>query len=694
MDQLLLAIMLKLGDIALILVGFGLVVFIHELGHFLAAKWAGVRVLAFSIGFGPALVTYRKGLGFRRHSSEEEYKRWLVLKADGAAAPDSELSPTEYRLNALPLGGYVKMLGQDDADPAYRSSEPDSYNMVPIWKRMVIISAGVTMNVATAVVLYIAVFMAGLKTEAPVVGDVAEGAPAALAVAQNAERLGIQEPGLMPGDTIVSIDGKEPMSFNDIQLASAMARRDTPMQIRVRREGFPEDLAFEITPAKSAMGLLTLGVIPSQTNTLTEPTRPRDIEAVNSILSREGLAGVPLGSSLVSINGTPVRRPSDFTAPISHGMGAPVKLTFEHNGQSIERSTQPWPVFDIDTVDIAGQSRHVPSILGMTPVMCVGELDPELHKGYAQGLREGDIFVRLGAASYPNVARGTAEVSAHAGTTIDAIVLRDGAQIDLTLKVTRQGVVGFTIDNRNEHTYLAQSYAGENPLEISLQDFRPGSRVISIDGNPVASFSDIARQLQLAISRTDAPIPVTIELPIEDADGNPLRRNVSLALSPEQSAHLTQMEWTLPNLAMLFEPEMTTLKATGPLSAIAMGVHETDRVMRTTYVTFLRLFQGTISPTNLNGPVGIVHTGTILAERGMIWLLFFFALVNINLAVVNFLPIPITDGGHMLFLLWEQITGRPVSIAVQNAATLAGLVLIVAVFLFVTYNDISRLLGS
>ena len=129
-------------------------------------------------------------------------------------------------------------------------------------------------------------------------------------------------------------------------------------------------------------------------------------------------------------------------------------------------------------------------------------------------------------------------------------------------------------------------------------------------------------------------------------------------------------------------------------NAIAMGLHETDRVMRTTYLTFIRLFQGSISPKNLNGPVGIVHTGTIIAERGLIWLLFFFALVNINLAVVNFLPIPITDGGHMIFLIWEQITGKPVSLAVQNAATLAGLVLIVAVFLFVTYNDISRLLGS
>jgi len=693
MDQLL-AIVFKLGDIALILIGFGLVVFIHELGHFLAAKWAGVRVLAFSIGFGPALVTYRKGLGFRRNSSEEEYKRWLVLKADGAVAPDSDLSPTEYRLNALPLGGYVKMLGQDDADPGYRSSEPDSYNMVPIWKRMVIISAGVTMNVATAVVLYIAVFMAGLKTEAPVVGDVAEGAPAAITMPVNAEQLGIEEPGLQPGDKIVSIDGREPMSFNDIQLASAMARPDTPMLIKVRREGYADDLDFEITPAKSQMGLLTLGVIPSQTNRILEPKRRQEVAAANSILEREGLAGVPLGSALVSINGTPVSHPSDFTRPISHGMGASVDLVFEHDGKTIERSTHPWPVLDRESVVIASQTRYAPSLLGISPVMCVGELTPGVHKGYDQGLREGDIFAHLGAASFPNVARGTAEVAAHAGTTIDATVIRDGQRIDLTLKVSRKGQVGFTIDWRNEHTYIAQSYSDDDPLSLTTTGLRPGSRVTHIDGKAVESFSDIARQLQLALAKGRLEVPITAELPIKNEEGAPIERTLVLAISPEQADHLAQMEWTLPDLALLFETEMTTLKADGPLAAIAMGVHETDRVMRTTYVTFLRLFQGTISPTNLNGPVGIVHTGTILAERGFIWLLFFFALVNINLAVVNFLPIPITDGGHMLFLLWEQVTGKPVSIAVQNAATLAGLVLIVAVFLFVTYNDISRLLGS
>ncbi|MEO0631569.1 MAG: site-2 protease family protein, partial [Planctomycetota bacterium] len=137
----LLGLLQNVGEIALIVFGFGLVVFIHELGHFLAARWAGVRVLAFAVGFGPAIVSWRKGLGVRRGSSAAEYEK---LSYDG---PAEGVSPTEYRLNWLPLGGYVKMLGQDDADPSHRSEEPDSYNASAIWKRMVIISAGVIANV-------------------------------------------------------------------------------------------------------------------------------------------------------------------------------------------------------------------------------------------------------------------------------------------------------------------------------------------------------------------------------------------------------------------------------------------------------------------------------------------------------------------------------------------------------------------
>ena len=99
------------GDLVLVLLGFGLIIFVHELGHFLAARWAGIRVLAFAIGFGPPLVTYRKGLGLRRGSSEAEYFEWQRRHPEAyprGAGPDL-LSPTELRpfIAGVPRGIYL-----------------------------------------------------------------------------------------------------------------------------------------------------------------------------------------------------------------------------------------------------------------------------------------------------------------------------------------------------------------------------------------------------------------------------------------------------------------------------------------------------------------------------------------------------------------------------------------------------------
>jgi regulator of sigma E protease len=164
-------------------------------------------------------------------------------------------------------------------------------------------------------------------------------------------------------------------------------------------------------------------------------------------------------------------------------------------------------------------------------------------------------------------------------------------------------------------------------------------------------------------------------------------------ISGEEIAMLHSLGWKSPISAGLFETEDFLLKAASPADALGMGIAETKRVMLTTYITFARLFLGTVKVEHLKGPVGIAHLGTLVAGRGCIWLLFFLALISVNLAVVNFLPLPIVDGGQFLFLLFEQLRGKPVPLAFQNAATLAGLALIGCMFLIVTYNDIRNLLG-
>ena len=147
-------------------------IFFHELGHFLAARFFKVKVEVFSIGFGKAIVK----------------KQW---------------GETEYRIAAIPLGGYVKMKGQDDTDPLGRSGDADAYDTKPPWQRMVILAAGPFANFLLAFILFTWVAIGGMNALSPTIGSVMENSPAAQA-------------GLETGDRVVEIGGVPIRSWDAI----------------------------------------------------------------------------------------------------------------------------------------------------------------------------------------------------------------------------------------------------------------------------------------------------------------------------------------------------------------------------------------------------------------------------------------------------------------------------------------------
>ncbi|MEL6498254.1 MAG: site-2 protease family protein [Planctomycetota bacterium] len=666
----------NIGEIALIVFGFGLVVFLHELGHFVAARWAGVRVMAFAVGFGPAIVSWRRGLGVRRGSSSEEYD---TLSYDG---PAEGVSPTEYRLNWLPLGGYVKMLGQDDADPSHRSEEPDSYNAVAIWKRMVIISAGVIANVVSAAALFVVVFSIGLTAPAAVIGTVAAGSPAEAAAPVSPDVAA----GLREGDRVVRIGGDSPRSFNDVMSAVLTSSPGRSVPIVVERDGVGE-VEFRVEPRRSGAGILEMGVGAAGSTTLM------DVPGLSEMLGEVGLGPVGPGWRIAAVDGEPVEMLHDVTRAADAAAGAPVTLRFVGpSSESHEVVVATEPSLETVVVPFGDSVATHSSLAGFVPVMMVGEAEadsPRSARGYEIGLRTGDVFARLGGYEFPNQAEGMAAIRAAAGSDLPASVIRDGERVELSLGVRRDGTVGFLVSETSSSADLGVSMLVSSGPSGSI--VRSGSRIVSLNGEPVSTIAAMAGRLQsMAVGAEGAlQIDVGLVTPLDDAE---VTRRVVLA--GEDLSAVASMGWDLPLALLAVEPQETLLKSEGPFDAIALGLGETRRIMTMTYLTFVRLFQGSIAPRVLNGPVGIVHTGTTLFDRGFVWLLFFFALVSVNLAVINFLPIPITDGGHMVFLVWEGLTGKPVSIVVQNVATLAGLVLIVGVFLFVTYHDLARLIGS
>ncbi len=212
---------------------FGLCVLVHEFGHFITAKWAGIRVEEFGIGFPPRLVGFRKRdsggwevIWFSgRRSAEDTYdhqKQYRYESADGVGTAIPEVikgdsiasnnqietrasDHTLYSINFLPIGGFVRMPGENgDINDPEGNYDPQSFAAKSAGKRIIVLVAGVTMNIILAMVLFTIAYGLGEPTFPAVIGKVVPGTPAAVA-------------SLRPGDTIVSVNGHPVQLFTDVQ---------------------------------------------------------------------------------------------------------------------------------------------------------------------------------------------------------------------------------------------------------------------------------------------------------------------------------------------------------------------------------------------------------------------------------------------------------------------------------------------
>ena len=146
--------------------------------------------------------------------------------------------------------------------------------------------------------------------------------------------------------------------------------------------------------------------------------------------------------------------------------------------------------------------------------------------------------------------------------------------------------------------------------------------------------------------------------------------------------------------SIVVDEATTILKGENAGDAIRIGLHKTYYFIFQVYKTMERMFfTHSVGVESMSGPLGIIDMGGKIAQAGLVKFLFFLAIISANLAVINFLPLPIVDGGLMVFLIIEKIKGSPVSLRVQVATQVIGLFLIIGMFLFVTYQDALRLWG-
>jgi regulator of sigma E protease len=287
--------------VASMAVVLGIMILVHEFGHYAAAKLFGVRVDVFSIGFGKRLIGFRKG-------------------------------ETDYRISALPLGGYVKMAGENPLEA--HSGAPDEFVSHPRWQRFVIALAGPAMNILLAIGLLTGVNM--VHYEHPVyldqpatIGWVMENSPA--------EKAGIQA-----GDRIVRIDGKEDPTWFDVGLSSAI-QSNKPLEVAVQRDA--QVLEKQIAPATNWADpeqIRTIGWVPD------EPIVVTQIESTMPAAK----AGMRIGDQIVAVNGVPVRSLMSVIRFLQKNGDQPVDISALRGGQEMKFTATP-----VMTAD-NGQKRY------------------------------------------------------------------------------------------------------------------------------------------------------------------------------------------------------------------------------------------------------------------------------------------------------------------------------------------------
>ncbi len=232
---------------------------------------------------------------------------------------------------------------------------------------------------------------------------------------------------------------------------------------------------------------------------------------------------------------------------------------------------------------------------------------------------------------------------------------------------------------------------------------KPGTRILSIDGQESVSYTQTSADGSAANARRTYPIPVShpvgTQAALEASVGKSVEVQYREHLAPPKTATVEVTEdMVYPWLSrvqymvdMNFAQETTIIRASNPFSAMALGAEKTWELIVRVYVVMKRMIVSrSVGVETLAGPVGIVKLGGELAQLGVVHLLFFLAVISANLAVINFLPLPIVDGGHMVFLIIEKIKGSPVNLRIQMATQAVGLALIGAAFLYVTLQDLTR----
>lgn len=404
----------------------GVLITVHEFGHFVVAKLCGVRVLKFSIGFGPPI-----GIGRFR----------MVWTRAG----------TEYVIAWFPLGGFVKMLGENPEDPATGASDDqpgDPFGAKSTWQQLAIVFAGPAMNLILPVFVFAATLAVGMERQSAVVGTVEPGSPAAAV-------------GIQPGDRIASIDGK-PVAWWDELEERIRKSPGTRAKLAIVRDGEVLEREVEVAPRAG----LDIFRIESEVGWLgVAHTRQQALLGIADADAPAARAGLRSGDRVVSVQGTPVEDWNAFAAAYESHREGEVTLGVSRGEGEEEAALE----FDVPATGSTGALGAIPA------VVLVASLSENMPAARA-GLAPGDLIVAVDGEPLGSFFTFQETVLASRGRTLAIRYAREGEtrEIHIAPERARPGVEGL-----DEEVYLI-GIQGVNAI-------LPGALAVDQVRNPLLS---------------------------------------------------------------------------------------------------------------------------------------------------------------------------------------------------------------
>jgi regulator of sigma E protease len=543
---------------AAVLVLLGVLILVHELGHFFFAKLFDVKVIRFSLGFGPRIFGFTRG-------------------------------ETEYRLSLVPLGGYVRLLGEDPGEPIAPIDRPRALAAKPLWQRYTVVIAGPVFNLLLPLVIYFVHYAGQSTLLPPTIGTVLPNLPAATA-------------GLLPGDRVESVDGRTVRYWEELErIISASAGKT--MRFAIRRG--PDAEERDVTPIE----IERLGPLRTREKVGWIGVSPRFHLPEIGVLdpaSPAAQAGLKTFDFITAVNGVPVGTWTEFERALDRAGASPLRLNYLRGGYS----AVPFAHIEIEEP-------------GSAVVIPVAVFDATGRRHYETGILSAELFV----------------FSVEPGSPADQIGLRRGDEI--------------------------QTLDGEPLLHWDLLRER-------LAAHPERSF------------RVGWVSPGGVR---REAS---FRQEVRSELDAYRQEEQHLIFGAVNRLAWKTDPAVPITNRFG--YAFRHSFERTGQIIAAMTYGFAEIVRGRVPLTTLGGPIMIGYAAGVAAEQGFDQYLWLMALISINLGLLNFLPVPILDGGLLVFFTLELFKRRPPSPRAREIATYVGLVVVVTLMLFALRNDVVRYL--